>query len=137
MVRAIRRAEICVEELYRATEYVFYSQVSLIDAEDDDAWPEIVSDRPVYSGPKGIVVPAASDSDVERAVFRGDADPGGALLFDGEMCVGAEGLEVGSPPLDMRRIAWPPGRTQVRVYVDGPAEMPHRIMFVLRHLEDD
>ena len=126
-----------MEELYRASEYVFYSQVSLVDSEDDDAWPEIASERPVYSGPKGIVVPAASDSDVERAVLQGDGDPGGVLLFDGEMCVGAEGLEVGSPPLDMRKIAWPPGRTRVRLYVDGLSEMPHRITFVLRHLKDD
>jgi hypothetical protein len=137
MVQVEPSPENRVEELYRATKMVWYSQVSLIDAEDPEPWPDVGQEFRVHGGAKGVVVPAASDTDVEQIVLLGDGAPDDLLIFDGEIRVGSEGIEVGSPPLDMDRVACPPGRTRVRVYVNSPVHQESRVTFVLLHLGEE
>ena len=112
-----------------------YSQIGLIDAEDDESYPQWDTGKEqVAFGQKGVAVAALGDTKVEVTVYEGNGSPGGTLCSSGTILVGQQGLIVGNEiAADTAVFDWPPGRTTVTIYVDVLPQ-PKRIDFVLQSL---
>ena len=122
-------------EIFRRRFRVMASQVGISDIEIGpypDNW--ISGEELAISNSRGVAVSAPGDEEIELAVFEGDDDPPGSLIFVAEIDVGSEGLHIGTV-FKFEDLPWPSGPTIVKVYVDGPRERPSQISFLLTRLK--
>jgi len=125
-----------MEEITRGTFLALYSQIALVDAESPDAYPEwVTGDEIAIMNSKGVAVSALGDTLVDVVVYEGEEGTEGTEYLSGIIQVGNKGLLVGNEAAgNFSTFAWPPGRTMVRVYANGPKDNATRVTFVLQHL---
>src|ERR1043165_4465444 len=122
--------------LYSGRHLVHYGQIALIDAEDKGAYPDPRGPLP-WIGPKGIVVSAKTDEQVQVLVGTGRAadlaDRPVTFLTRATILAGSRGLLVGNiTTASTAEIEWSAGRTAVSAYYAGNSSFdPDYIVFVL------
>jgi len=126
-----------VNLIYFGMHPIQYGQVGIWDCEDKAAYPETEGALPWW-GPKGLVVPACSDTKLPVYVFTKDHHPNPPpgtpnFLTSNHIEVGKEGLEIGNiMTASVDRIDWPPGRTFLTACYSGEAPyFADRISFLL------
>ena len=132
------KSRIDMQELYRRTVWVYGAQVGLSSAEDVDAYPTDwqTEDDLFITGPGGVAVATAPNDHVEVVVTEGREEPAGNLIVSMFITVGNAGLDVGTPA-DVDRLAWPSGKTALKVYCEGPRGRPSRVIFALDRVRPD
>lgn len=126
-----------MKQLYRGRHLIHYGQVALWDREDRTSYPLPEGPMP-WRGPKGLVVPALSDAEIDLTVYEADDEPTAptetpSLLVEVEISVGSQGIEVGNVTTAMTApVPWPAGRARVRAYFAGASpDAATAVSFVL------
>jgi len=111
-----------------------YGQVSLVDAEDVNSYPQWeTGEEIVIIGPKGVVVSALIDHQIEISVYKGHEKEKGIFYFSGSFSVGNFGLLVGNEAAGFQEmIPWPKGELEVEVYANAPKGVATQVTFVLQ-----
>jgi len=128
-----------MEEVYCDKHYALYYQIALLDAEQPE-YPQWTTGQEfaAHSG-RGVGVVTANDTDIEVLVYKSEGEGVqclGVHCLSGTIDVGYLGLWVGNETTaDVAQLPWPPGPTQVEVYVNAQAKTEvTRVTFVLRPL---
>lgn len=112
-----------------------YGQVSLIDAEDVNSYPQWETGEEIaIIGPKGVAVSALIDHQIEVLIYKGQKKDVGIFYFSGSFFVGNFGLLVGNEAAGVQdTILWPKGEVEVEVYANAPNGEATQITFVLHN----
>jgi hypothetical protein len=128
-----------MEEVYCGKHYALHYQIALLDAEQPE-YPQWATGQEfaVHSG-RGVAVATANDTDIEVLIYKSEGEgvqDFGFHRLPGTIDVGSLGLWVGNETTaDVAQVPWPPGPTQVEVYVNVQAKTEvTRITFVLKPL---
>ncbi len=125
-------------EVYRGRARALYGQIELFDAEDTTSSVQWSSGREsLVFGPKGVAVAAAIDQLIDILVVQDATSPKGVFYGSGEISIGNQGLLIGNfVASTIEKVAWPPGKTKVDIYGDGPVDSARQIIFVLSRLTE-
>lgn len=123
-------------ELYKGKHAVEYSQVALVDTEDEDSYPVFeTGEEAAFFGDKGVAVATATDRDVEIIVYQGEGKPKEQSFFvmSGTIEVGVEGLTVGNETTaDTAQVSYLDGETFVSIYANSKTTSKiTQVVFVL------
>lgn len=128
-----------MKEVYRGKHYALYYQIALLDAEQPE-YPQWTTGQEFAAhGGRGVAVATANDTNIEVLVYKSEGEGVqdlGVHHLSGMIDVGYLGLWVGNETTaNMAQVPWPPGLTQVEVYVNAQAKTEvTRVTFVLRPL---
>jgi hypothetical protein len=113
-----------------------HHQVGICDADADavDVPRWETGEEPLVAGEQCVLVATRGDQDpVELEVWTGPptTPAPGPLLFDGELCVAGQGVEVGDlVGGDGHQVKLPVGRHRLQIFADQPGNASHlRIVF--------
>jgi hypothetical protein len=111
----------------------FYGQISLIDSEDINSYPQWeTGDEISIIGLKGVVVSALIDHQIEISVHKGQHKSDGIFYISGSFVVGKFGLIVGNEVAGTQQnIPWPAGEVNVDVYANAPKGEATQVTFIL------
>jgi len=110
-----------------------YGQISLIDAEDVNSYPQWETGEEIaIIGPKGVAVSTLIDHQIEVLIFTDQKNADGILYFSGSFYIGNCGLLIGNEAAGIQeRIPWPKGVVEVKIYGNAPKGEATKVTFVL------
>jgi hypothetical protein len=103
--------------IYQGNFFSEYSQLHLRDAASDEGVEWGRDAEEVVFGEHTAMFTVRNDANIEVNIFRGEGKPGGRLAGTGRIMVGAAGLSIGNLFTDTDLIDWPPGETEVTIYL--------------------